>query len=722
MPRFGRIEMIYRRALWDESGRKLKLYRLGRGLVRRVSAPFRKRPLGWVANLYRARWLDGTSLELDGWAFERGTGRDDVTPVTALVLRNGRKELSFPAEHHYHPFANVGARLAEFDYANYGFRVRLDLAGLAGEPGRWQVCVRVDTAGKSSSGPFTKRTPNGSAVWLDANADGTVSPAWAGGDGLTLVVSAVAPERELPAVPSAAADDAEAFVVAAKLAASGETLLLIEDVELASTPEPHLLVSGRVVGPAVEPELAFTGKRAELPVRVELAGGRFRLRVPLLARAWNGPELPPPLGGYQLESRTDSVRVLALPSFVARTPFGQLGTQLRLRYGVGPEGGLQVRLRSPLPDGLLGDYKQIQVKKANHAAEFKPLEAIYFESFSERVVTDSPYALDREAARVLPDIPRYWGVYDYSIPVPEGSIPVLKGSDEWWELRARCRYVVINEWIRQKFQHRPHQMVLQTWHGSMFKRIGRDRPNFDYASRRWLDLEKAKWDVLLSQNPHSTAIFRSAYAWDKPIWEEGYPRNDILVNGSGAAVRESLGIEPGKRVVLYCPTWRDDTEGQLVDFLDLRALAAELGDEYVFLLRGHSRTLRDSADVRVDGVLDVTSYPHVSELFLAADAMITDYSSVMFDYSVTGRPMIFFTPDLDRYRDQTRGVYFDLEEVAPGPVVSTQKDVLAAIDGLDASREAYAGRYRDWRAKFNPHDDGHVSERVVSRLFELPLR
>jgi CDP-glycerol glycerophosphotransferase len=167
-------------------------------------------------------------------------------------------------------------------------------------------------------------------------------------------------------------------------------------------------------------------------------------------------------------------------------------------------------------------------------------------------------------------------------------------------------------------------------------------------------------------------------------------------------------------VVLYAPTWRDNAAG-LVVFLDLQRLTEELGDDYVVLLRGHSRTVGHGASVRQSGVIDVTTYPSITELFLAADAMITDYSSVMFDFSVTRRPMIFYVPDLDAYRDDIRGVYFDLEEHAPGPVVATQEQVVAAIRAMD-DPAPYAGRYARWVERFNALDDGHSADRVVARL------
>jgi CDP-glycerol glycerophosphotransferase (TagB/SpsB family) len=117
-------------------------------------------------------------------------------------------------------------------------------------------------------------------------------------------------------------------------------------------------------------------------------------------------------------------------------------------------------------------------------------------------------------------------------------------------------------------------------------------------------------------------------------------------------------------------------------------------------------------------VLDVTSYPNIADLYLASDALITDYSSVMFDFSVTGRPMMFFVPDIEEYRGELRGVYFDLEDAAPGPLLHTQPEVVAAVRTIEADVPLYATKYEAWRQRFNAHDDGHSSERVIDRLLE----
>ncbi|HNP16735.1 MAG TPA: CDP-glycerol glycerophosphotransferase family protein, partial [Terrimesophilobacter sp.] len=153
-----------------------------------------------------------------------------------------------------------------------------------------------------------------------------------------------------------------------------------------------------------------------------------------------------------------------------------------------------------------------------------------------------------------------------------------------------------------------------------------------------------------------------------------------------------------------------------VDHLDVAHFSRQLGPGFVTLIRGHSRTLQPGQDVYAGGVIDVTSFPDVSELFLAADALITDYSSVMFDFSVTGKPIYFFTPDLDRYREVLRGFYFDLLPVAPGPVVQDPAELLALVHNPEATQEEYAAKYAAWRERFNPRDDGHAAERVVARL------
>jgi len=274
---------------------------------------------------------------------------------------------------------------------------------------------------------------------------------------------------------------------------------------------------------------------------------------------------------------------------------------------------------------------------------------------------------------------------------------------------------VVNDWLRKRYRKRAHQKVLQTWHGTMLKKLALSRGRVGLRTTIATILESRRWNILLAQNDYSRRIFRIAYAYLGPVWEVGYPRDDVLLTGDAAAVRDRLGIPSGTKVLLYAPTWRDDQPDH-VDHLDVAAFARELGPDYVTLIRGHSRTLLPGEDVHAPGVIDVTGYPDVSELFLVADALVTDYSSVMFDFTVTGKPLFFFTPDLEHYQRTLRGFYFDLLPVAPGPIVSDAAELARLVkDRTDVAPE-YRERYAAWRERFNPLDDGHAADRVVARL------
>jgi CDP-glycerol glycerophosphotransferase len=298
--------------------------------------------------------------------------------------------------------------------------------------------------------------------------------------------------------------------------------------------------------------------------------------------------------------------------------------------------------------------------------------------------------------------------------VPDGAIPVVDGSPEWWRARGASRLLVVNDWLRRRFERRPGQVVLQTWHGTPLKRLALHRPGFDPRRAVAVVRESRRWNVLLAQNPYAAGILKKAYAFfGRPIWVEGYPRNDVLTTGDGADARRRLGIGADERVLLYAPTWRDDRE-QIVDFVDAARLAADTGA--IVLVRGHSRTLIPGEDATGARVIDVTGFPDTSQLLLAADALITDYSSVMFDFTVTGKPVYLMVPDLEHYRGELRGFSFDLAEHAPGPLVRSQEELTAALAA--EPQPAVAERYREWQTRFNARDDGHAAERVVDRILD----
>jgi CDP-glycerol glycerophosphotransferase len=311
--------------------------------------------------------------------------------------------------------------------------------------------------------------------------------------------------------------------------------------------------------------------------------------------------------------------------------------------------------------------------------------------------------------------------------VPAGIETVLFGTPQARAALESADLVVGNDCISMEWTKRPGTTYLQTWHGTPLKRIHHDVPNAEEGRLTKPDRDVARWDYLLSPNAASTERLRNAFRFRGPVPETGYPRNDVLSRPDReevrAGMRAGLGIPDGTTAVLYAPTWRDDlvlagAGGRQFELrLDLADFAARLGADHVLLLRLHSIV---SDRLELDPglpVVDVTDHPESAELYLAADLLVTDYSSAMFDFAVTGKPMVFFTYDLDHYRDDLRGFYVDPAEVAPGPLLSTSEDVVSAIAGIDKVAAEHAGRYARFRETFCALEDGHATERVLDLLF-----
>jgi CDP-glycerol glycerophosphotransferase (TagB/SpsB family) len=479
-----------------------------------------------------------------------------------------------------------------------------------------------------------------------------------------------------------------------------------------STDGTSLLLSG-IVGAHRPTALALDGARAQLVAKLTVDDAQWSATIPLVRSRWGGPTLPPPSGRYNARAEDSSGRRLDLDMTLTAEPATLYPGLFRAEMMLGPT-GLDVQFSAPLTDEELGGSQQALLEKRVKNV-IPGRTSVFFESYFGQNSSCNPRAIDRALAAARPGVERYWAVADASVEVPAGAIAVIEGTAAWWEARASARLIVLNDWLRKRYRRVAGRAVLQTWHGTPLKRIALDRDRVRPRTALATYREKSRWDIMLAQNEFSSRIFRSAYAMRKPIWLEGYPRDDVLLTGDASAVRERLGIDPDATVVLYAPTWRDDRPDK-IDHLDVQAVSQKLGAGYVLLIRGHSRTMRPGADVLATGVIDVTGYPDISDLFLVADALVTDYSSVMFDYTVTGKPIYFFTPDLEHYRDELRGFYFDLLPVAPGPVLTDANELIERLRNPEVDSVEYAERYAAWRERFNPLDDGHAAERVVDRL------
>ncbi|MFG3494462.1 CDP-glycerol glycerophosphotransferase family protein [Streptomyces sp. NPDC047928] len=346
-----------------------------------------------------------------------------------------------------------------------------------------------------------------------------------------------------------------------------------------------------------------------------------------------------------------------------------------------------------------------------------------FSAYWGRGIACNPAAIAAELAELAPDIRQVWVVEADRVPLlPPGTEHVVPGTARYWTTLARAKYLVNNVNFADGVVKRPGTVHVQTHHGTPLKHMGVDQRPFPAAARA-LDfdalLERVdRWDYSLSANSHSTETWQRAYPSGFRSLDYGYPRNDVLYRATAddvLAARAALGLEPGTRALLYAPTHRD-YETRWTPRVDLRRLAADLGDDTVLLVRGHYFHADDHRPATGARVLDVTRFDPVEKLLLAADALITDYSSIMFDYANLDRPVIVHADDWDTYT-RTRGVYFDLTAEPPGHVATSQGELADLLRDGTWCDEA-AGKLRhDFRLRFCQYDDGRAAERVVRRVF-----
>ncbi|MFL6165239.1 MAG: CDP-glycerol glycerophosphotransferase family protein [Ornithinibacter sp.] len=347
---------------------------------------------------------------------------------------------------------------------------------------------------------------------------------------------------------------------------------------------------------------------------------------------------------------------------------------------------------------------------------------VAFESNLGADYGDSPGAIHRAIRARGLDVRIGW-VARNRAPVPEGSVRLDRlGWRYVWQM-GRASVWVSNQNMPSWMRRPDDTFYLQTWHGTPLKRmlhdldtvVGRDTGYVDRVDRMI-----GEWSLLLAPSPWAAERLRSAFRYRGEMLDVGYPRNDALADGSTAqraeGIRKRLGLAASKKVLLYAPTFRDDQRsGKVFTFslpVDMAGLAAAVGDQYEIVVRLHP-IIRGK--VRLPwGVHDAGAGFAMEDLLATADVLVTDYSSVMFDYAVLERPMIFFVPDLEKYRDTMRGFYFDFEASAPGPLVRTTAELVTALN--DGSAAKYADVVREFRERFCPYDDGAAGERVLDDL------
>ena len=397
----------------------------------------------------------------------------------------------------------------------------------------------------------------------------------------------------------------------------------------------------------------------------------------------------------------------------------------------------------PVLDKALYHYRKAKYDRISKASTTDP-HLMVFCTFLGKSYGDTPRALYEYMLKSedYKDYRFVWSfkdidAYGYLAQNPRTTV-VKHNSKEYYRVTARAKYWFHNFRIGDHVWPRKDQVYVECWHGTPLKRLGFDLAHFDNAVRSLdslcekyaMDTKKMKY--LISPSPFATEKFTSAWALkeygkEDVIVEKGYPRNDILFNYDEAYkqnVLEKLGLTDlqGKKILLYAPTWRDNQYQDGVGYtyelgVNFDHLQQELGEDFVILFRAHHMVASRFDFAKYAGfVYNASYYPDIADLYIVADMLATDYSSVFFDYANLKRPIVYYMYDLELYKDDIRGFYFGLEEL-PGPIVQTEDDFIAAIKDL-SEHFVYDEKYQKFHEKFNPLDDGESSKRVLDVIVQ----
>lgn len=362
---------------------------------------------------------------------------------------------------------------------------------------------------------------------------------------------------------------------------------------------------------------------------------------------------------------------------------------------------------------------------------------VIFESFAGKKINDNPWAIYLELKKIKPDWNLIWSVNKNIVPEAKrlGVDYVIRRRPKWAKLYAMADGRVVNmrqiSWFTYSnpIDGNFKRYTLQTWHGTPLKRLGLDIENVAmprtttalYKGRFIREAEK--WNALISPNKYSTEIFKRSFDFHGTILETGYPRNVELIENKNNSTRidqlkEELGIPTDKKIILYAPTYRDDQNMGYGKYtfsmpFSIAKLQKQFGKDIFVITRMHY-LISDQLDFskKEKFIKDFSNHENINELFLVADALITDYSSVMFDYALLNRPIIFYPYDIDKYKD-IRNFYFDYEKL-PGPIVTTKDELYNEIEKTLKNKFKLSPNQIKWSKKYQVANDQKATVQVTN--------
>ena len=641
-----------------------------------------------------ARWVGPRTLEVRGCAWVWGVDPSLTDrPVIEVVDADGRVRRRTEVDRCQAPRADLEAGDPWRSYLPSGITVRLRL-----EPGS-TVWFRVVTRIAGRRVWTWMPQPAGSSRWRLAPSESGRCLAVRGERGLLQVASVKTGSRGSELLPSMPID-----VVLHGACLAVDATMVLSGTVTGAPAELDIVVScsgGRMTVPAVlAPGGEWTANLGLVDTDVQL--GTYTVgwsatpedepdhRIEGVCRAGEGidgpaieaPIVPAPAGGA------------VVPDDVV--PGGGSGRPARrARIITRRDGSVAVAVIPPLtPRERSRRGRRFLVER--EAEALRP--AVFMESFGGRSGGDNPAAICEDLAAHDVRAPLWWSVVDGKVPVPSGAVPVVVGSQEWVEALRTSRVIVTNDHLPDWFSKREGQHLLQTWHGTPIKKLLHDAAPGSVSLRyqRLMARQVPQWDLLLAQNREAEQRLRRALGYGGQVRVGEYPRNVRLLGGIevGRRVRSDLGIGEEQRVILYAPTWRErlrHPEG-LAGHSNGQGLLGEVypahrTDAVVLMRTHHMNRARPGP-----GLVDVSRYPNIEELMMAADVLVSDYSSIFLDFALTGKPAVVYVPDLEHYRDVERGLYGDWPRRSGLPVALDHDELTFHLNRILGDFDVQAAR------------------------------
>ena len=641
-----------------------------------------------------ARWVGPRTLEVRGCAWVWGVDPSLTDrPVIEVVDADGRVRRRTEVDRCQAPRADLEAGDPWRSYLPSGITVRLRL-----EPGS-TVWFRVVTRIAGRRVWTWMPQPAGSSRWRLAPSESGRCLAVRGERGLLQVASVKVGSRGSELLPSMPID-----VVLHGACLAVDATMVLSGTVTGAPAELDIVVScsgGRMTVPAVlAPGGEWTANLDLVDPDVQL--GTYTVgwsatpedepdhRIEGVCRAGEGidgpaveaPIVPAPAGGA------------AVPDDVV--PGGGSGRPARrARIITRRDGSVAVAVIPPLtPRERSRRGRRFLVER--EAEALRP--AVFMESFGGRSGGDNPAAICEDLAAHDVRAPLWWSVVDGKVPVPSGAVPVVVGSQEWVEALRTSRVIVTNDHLPDWFSKREGQHLLQTWHGTPIKKLLHDAApgSVSLCYQRLMARQVRQWDLLLAQNREAEQRLRRALGYSGQVRVGEYPRNVKLLGGIevGRRVRSDLGIGEEQRVILYAPTWRErlrHPEG-LAGHSNGQGLLGEVypahrTDAVVLMRTHHMNRARPGP-----GLVDVSRYPNIEELMMAADVLVSDYSSIFLDFALTGKPAVVYVPDLEHYRDVERGLYGDWPRRSGLPVALDHDELTFHLNRILGDFDVQAAR------------------------------